>query len=74
MENKFKAGDIVEVRKPDEILKTLDENGTLEGLPFMTEMLEYLGNSFQVKTRIERTCVTCPNNDGFATETKRSFI
>ena len=32
-------GEVVEVRSPEEILATLDENGELDGLPFMPEML-----------------------------------
>src|SRR5689334_14925383 len=35
---KFKAGTWVEVRNKEEILKTLVENGELDGMPFMPEM------------------------------------
>ena len=37
------AGDWVEVRSKAEILSTLDENGRLEGLPFMPQMFQYRG-------------------------------
>ena len=37
---KLRAGDSVEVRTPQEIAGTLDANGTLDGLPFMPEMVE----------------------------------
>ena len=38
----LRAGDWVEVRSKEEILATLDENGRLEDLPFMPQMLQYL--------------------------------
>jgi hypothetical protein len=37
----LRVGDVVEVRSRDEILRTLDERGTFESLPFMPEMLKY---------------------------------
>lgn len=49
-------GDVVEVRSWAEIKSTLDANGRLEGLPFMSEMLEYCEGRFTVAKRIERTC------------------
>src|SRR6266849_5955985 len=39
----LRVGDVVEVRSEQEILETLDARGTLEGLPFMPEMLKYRG-------------------------------
>ena len=39
------AGDWVEVRSKAEILSTLDENGRLEGLPFMPQMFQYCGQA-----------------------------
>src|SRR5438876_843661 len=35
----LRVGDVVEVRSQAEILATLDENGELESLPFMPELL-----------------------------------
>lgn len=46
-------GDIVDVRSAEEILATLDEHGTLNGLPFMPEMLENLGGRYRVHRRVE---------------------
>jgi hypothetical protein len=43
---------------PEEILATLDENGDLDGLPFMPEMLSMCGQSFRVSSRAERVCDT----------------
>ena len=53
-----KAGDVVELRSPGEILATLDEDGRLEGLPFMPEMLAYFGRRYRVTARVERACDT----------------
>ncbi|MCA1695102.1 MAG: hypothetical protein LC749_10385, partial [Actinobacteria bacterium] len=45
------------VRSPQEILSTLDAAGTLDGLPFMAEMLDSCGKAFRVERRAEKTCV-----------------
>jgi hypothetical protein len=55
--DKFFAGDWVVVRSPQEILSTLDSNGTLDAHPFMPEMLDCCGKSFRVHRRVEKTCV-----------------
>ena len=47
----------VAVRSPNEILSTLDGNGTLDGVPFMPEMLDWCGKPFRVQRRVEKTCV-----------------
>jgi hypothetical protein len=57
-ESAFKAGDWVEVRSREEILRTLDGNGCLENMPFMPEMLRHTGKRFQVFKRAHRTCDT----------------
>jgi hypothetical protein len=54
---KLRTGDWVEVRAADVIAQTLDENGTLDGLPFMPEMVPYCGRRFRVLRRAEKTCV-----------------
>lgn len=58
---KLKAGDWVEVRSPAEIAATLDTAGTLDGMPFMPEMLSYTGKRFQVLRLAEKSCVEFPN-------------
>jgi hypothetical protein len=55
--DKLYAGAQVTVRAPREILATLDENGTLDGLPFMPEMVDWCGKPFQVLRRVEKVCV-----------------
>jgi hypothetical protein len=52
MNCQLRPGDLVEVRTATEILKTLDSNGTLDGLPFMPEMLEFCGMRFRVFQRV----------------------
>ena len=54
----LRAGDWVEVRSEAEILATLDENGRLDGLPFMPEMLKYCGKRFRVFKSAHKTCDT----------------
>jgi hypothetical protein len=54
----LRAGEFVEVRSEEEILRTLDSNGTLESLPFMPEMLEFCGKQFRVYKRADKTCDT----------------
>lgn len=44
----LRVGELVEVRSEAEILATLDENGELENLPFMPEMLQFCGQRFRV--------------------------
>ncbi len=53
---RFQVGDWVEVRSKDEILRTLDSDGRLEGMPFMPEMFEFCGRQFQVFKRAHKTC------------------
>src|SRR5437870_8116338 len=50
-------GDLVEVGSAAEILATLDGQGTLEGLPFMPEMLAFCGRQFRVSRQAFKTCV-----------------
>jgi hypothetical protein len=46
----------VEVRNEAEILSTLDENGRLDGLPFMPEMQQFRGQRFRVYKSAYKTC------------------
>jgi hypothetical protein len=52
----LQKGDLVEVRSAGEILGTLNEQGDLEGLPFMPEMVACCGQRFRVVARAERIC------------------
>ena len=55
---KFQVGDWVEVRSKEEILRTLDGKGWLDGMPFMPEMFEFCGKRLQVYKRAHKTCDT----------------
>jgi len=46
----------VRVRSAAEIYATLDDEGTLDGLPFMPEMLKYCGRVLPVVQRADKTC------------------
>lgn len=54
----LRAGEIVEVRSKEEILSTLDQEGKLDALPFMPEMLKYCGKRMKVAKRAHKTCDT----------------
>jgi len=61
---KLRAGDWVKIRSKEEILKTLDKNGQLEGLPFMPQMFQYCGQRFRVFKRAHKTCDTVNGTGG----------
>ena len=50
------------MKSPDEILQTLDADGTLDHLPFMPEMVEFCGKRFQVSKRVLKTCYYSEKN------------
>ena len=54
----LRAGDWVQVKSAKEILATLDQEGRVESLPFMPEMLQYCDRTFQVVKRADKTCDT----------------
>ncbi len=54
----LRRGDWVEVRPAAEIMATLDENGALDGMPFMPEMLAFCGKKYPVQARADSTCDT----------------
>ena len=60
--NKLRAGDWVEVLSKEEILRTLDARGRLDGLPFMPQMFQYCGQRFKVFQRAHKTCDTIAYN------------
>src|SRR5262245_53466166 len=53
---KYRSGDWVRVRSKQEILKTLDQDGRLDKLPFMPEMFAFCGQRFRVFKRAHKTC------------------
>jgi hypothetical protein len=53
-----RVGDWVEVLSKEEILRTLDENGRLDELPFMPQMFKYCGQRFRIYKTAYKTCDT----------------
>lgn len=56
MPDRPKIGDWVEIKSKEEILSTLDENGCIDGMPFMPEMLQFCGKRFRVYKSAHKTC------------------
>jgi hypothetical protein len=54
----LKTGDVVEIRSLEEILATLDGTGSINGLPFMPEMMRYCGLRARVYKRADKACDT----------------
>ena len=54
----LKVGVVVEVLTAEEILATLDENGELDNLPFMPEMLRFCGRRLTVHKVANKLCDT----------------
>ena len=52
----LRVGELVEVRSPEEIRATLDEDGELDGLPFMPEMLAFCGRRLTVHKVAHKSC------------------
>jgi hypothetical protein len=53
---KLSVGDWVEVKSKEEILRTLDNDGRLDGMPFMPEMFQFCGKRYRVFKRAHKTC------------------
>jgi len=59
---RLRTGDWVEVRSKEEILRTLDKQGRLDGMPFMPQMFQYCGQRCKVFLRAHKTCDTIAYN------------
>jgi hypothetical protein len=68
----LRRGDLAEVRKPSEILATLDERGALAGLPFMPEMAAFCGRRFVVDRRMERSATRSTTREAEGSATRFS--
>lgn len=53
---RYRRGDLLRVRSADDILSTLDSDGTVDGLLFMPEMLKFAGREFHVQASAHKTC------------------
>ena len=70
----LRVGDWVEVRPALEIAQTLDADGTLDGLPFMPEMLEHVGGRFRLLRKAEKTCIEMPGGQYAVRELLRNDV
>ena len=61
---RLRPGEWVEVRSREDILATLAPDATLDGLPFMPEMLRFCGQRFQVHKRADKTCDSVDKTGG----------
>jgi hypothetical protein len=50
----LQAGELVQVKTPEEIWRTLDRTGKVKGLAFMPSMYEYCGRRFRVYKPVRR--------------------
>jgi hypothetical protein len=57
-ERPLRPGDVVEVRSAIEIVATLDNDGSLDGMPFMPEMAAHVGRRYTVSRRVDKICNT----------------
>jgi len=57
MNYRLRPGDLVEVLTAKEILSNLDNNGSLDGLPFMPEMVEFCGKRYRVFQRVVQATI-----------------
>ena len=56
-DKRVRTGDWLEVKSAQEIAQTLDSDGTLDGLPFMPEMLQHCGRRYRLLRHAEKTCM-----------------
>lgn len=64
----IRPGDVVDVKSPEEILGTLDGDGTLDHVPFMPEMIEFCGRRLRVSRQVVTTCCTARSPRAFRGE------
>lgn len=53
---KFRRGNVVRVRSAEEIMATLDSDGTVDGLLLMPQMLKFAGREVRVRSSAHKTC------------------
>ena len=74
----LRPGDLVAVRTVDQILRTLDSDETLDGLPFMPEMLQFCGKRFRILNNVVQACVDgaflSVHNESYVREFRNSDV
>lgn len=61
MSRELRRGDRVRLKSLDDIAATLDDQGSLDHLPFMREMVQFAGRDLVVEARADKTCDTIEN-------------
>jgi len=61
---KLNAGTLVEVRSHEEILASLDQDGCVDRMPFMPEMLKHCGKQYRVSAVAHKTCDSAHKTGG----------
>jgi hypothetical protein len=62
--SRLRIGQVVEVRPAAEILATLDESAATDALPFMPEMLRFVGRRYTVSAHALKLCDTRSDGTG----------
>src|SRR5439155_17471099 len=62
--SRLRVGQVVEVRPAAEILATLDDDVATNALPFMPEMLRFVGRRFSVSAHALKLCDTRSDGTG----------
>ena len=62
--SRLRVGQVVEVRPAAEILATLDDDAATDALPFMPEMLRFVGRRFTVSAHAVKLCDTRSDGTG----------
>jgi hypothetical protein len=62
--SRLRVGQVVEVRPAEEILATLDADAATDALPFMPEMLRFVGRRFTVSALALKLCDTRSDGTG----------
>src|SRR5439155_7563217 len=62
--SRLRVGQVVEVRPAAEILATLDDDAATGALPFMPEMLRFVGRRFTVSAHALKLCDTRSDGTG----------
>jgi hypothetical protein len=66
----MRVGDRVRVKSREQLLATLDEDGRVDDLPFMPEMLAWAGQTLPISAVTHRTCDTVKTSGSSGTTRK----
>src|SRR5262245_34742582 len=70
----YRTGELVEVSSKEETLATLDADGCVDGMPFMTKLVQDSGRRFRVGTVAHEMCDTLPKTGGYCLQAALYFV